>query len=111
MSLHSYKPMRRTPLNKTSDKTKANRPDRFKCMLAVRKRSGMQCEAQIEEADCTGRYDHVHEKLPRSAVGSTTDPANCLAVCFNCHRFIHEHPEFSYSRGFLISRYEGKDNG
>lgn len=108
MTLRTYSTMKRTPLNKTSHKMKDGRPDRFKCVLAVRKRSGMQCEARIDEADCTGRYDHVHEKLPRSAVGSTTDPDNCLAVCFNCHRFIHENPEFSYSRGFLTSRYEGK---
>lgn len=111
MSLHSYKPMKRTPLNRQSDKAKTNIPARAACIRAVVKRSGNLCEAMIEEAGCTKWRDDVHEKLPRSAVGSTINPDNCLAVCRNCHNFIHNNPEFSYSRGFLISRYEGKDNG
>lgn len=46
--------------------------------------------------------DHVHELLPRSAGGSITDPTNCRAVCFTCHRAIHDDPEAAYRDGWLI---------
>jgi hypothetical protein len=49
--------------------------------------------------------DDVHELLPRSAGGSITERANCIAVCRTCHRWIHEHPAASRRLGLLKSRY------
>ncbi len=60
------------------------------------------CEAQASVA-CTGRAEHVHHILLRSQGGSD-DPANLLAVCHRCHRWIHDYPERSYREGWLRHR-------
>ena len=40
-----------------------------KARRAVLDRSGGACEARIARAACTGRADHAHHVLPRSAGG------------------------------------------
>jgi hypothetical protein len=59
-----------------------------------------RCEAHIAAAACTGRAEHAHHILMRSQGGSD-DPANLLAVCHGCHRWIHDHTGWAYERGFL----------
>jgi len=34
---------------------------------------------------------------------------NLLAVCMDCHRYIHEHDEESYEKGLLISKDKNKN--
>lgn len=94
------KPLRRTPLAKESAKAKAKRPARSSCIAAVRARSKGRCEIRL--TGCLGVMHHTHEIKPRSAGGSTTDPANCLGACFNCHNFVHHvNPNEARRRGFL----------
>ncbi len=51
---------------------------------------------------CNRVADDAHEPLTRTRGGSTTDPANCRAVCRGHHREIHgEEPEWAYFYGFL----------
>lgn len=61
-------------------------------------RAGILCSGSAAPVD-------VHEILPRSAGGSITDRANCVAVCRACHRFIHGNPKLARAAGLLRSRY------
>lgn len=60
------------------------------------------CAAQISGV-CTGRAEHRHHKLPRSAGGDDT-PENTTDLCGACHRYVHAHPTFGYESGYLIRR-------
>ena len=57
---------------------------------------------EVQALQCENRAVHVHEPLPRSAMGSITDPDNALAVCFICHRRIHDQPKWAKEEGWLI---------
>lgn len=46
----------------------------------------------------------VHERKKRSQGGDILDRENCVAVCDECHRRIHENPALSYQMGLLIRR-------
>ncbi|MBK9181447.1 MAG: HNH endonuclease [Acidimicrobiales bacterium] len=78
-----------------------------KARRAVLDRSGGACEARIARAACTGRADHVHHVLPRSAGGGDT-PEGLLAVCRRCHDWIHAHPAWARQVGLLRSRWEAQ---
>lgn len=93
----------RDGLKRQSAKAKALVTPRKKCIAAVRLRSGGRCEVRIQ-AICTGWHDHTHEIKARSAGGSITDPANCLAVCFVCHRWLDEHANMARELGFIAPR-------
>ena len=45
------------------------------------------------------RSTQIHELLPRGRGGSITDESNCVVLCFNCHRWIHEHPALARKTG------------
>lgn len=61
------------------------------------------CEARVK---CQGaRTDHIHEPLTRARGGRTDDIENMLAVCWACHRWIHDNPREATERGFLRSAY------
>ena len=49
----------------------------------------------------------IHEPLTRARGGSILDPENSLAVCRECHRWIHDHPERSHALGLLVHSWEG----
>jgi len=57
----------------------------------------------------TGRHDaeHVHHRKLRSQGGSD-ESVNLLAVCFNGHRYVHDHPAESYARGWLLRSWEAE---
>lgn len=52
---------------------------------------------------CGRRSVHIHEILTRARGGSILDEVNCLAVCDQCHRWIHEHPRAAEIIGALES--------
>lgn len=93
----------RATLKRQSAKAKALVTPRKACCAAVRLRSGGRCEVRIA-AICTGWHDHTHEIKARSAGGSITDPENCLAVCFVCHRWLDEHANTARELGFISPR-------
>lgn len=49
---------------------------------------------------------HVHEIKTRARGGSILDPANVLALCSRCHRWVHDHPEAAYDRGLLAHSWD-----
>jgi hypothetical protein len=57
------------------------------------------CEAFTDA--CTGRAEHRHHVLPRSAGGGDTDT---IDVCLACPVHIHGNPSEAYERGWLRRR-------
>lgn len=62
------------------------------------------CEARMPDCD----YDAVdiHEPLTRARGGSILDVNNTLAVCRQCHIWIHDHPKEAHVLGFLKHSWE-----
>lgn len=52
---------------------------------------------------CTGRAEHRHHRLPRSAGGSD-ERENTIDCCGACHRLIHDRPSLAYAHGWLLRR-------
>lgn len=95
------KPLRRKkPMRRMSAKARQRIPAHQACIQAVTERSGGRCE--VRTAHCVGNHDQTHEIKPRSAGGSITDPANCLATCWACHEWIHGHPNQAREKGLLV---------
>ena len=63
------------------------------------------CEARLE--GCSGRSVDVHERLNRSQGGKIVggEPADYMALCRSCHRFITDHPKIAYELGYSIHRW------
>jgi hypothetical protein len=66
----------------------------------ARERAEGRCEV-IVSPTCSGQGTHVHHRKIRSQ-GGTNDLSNLLVVCHPCHKFIHDHPEMSYEKGWLV---------
>jgi len=66
---------------------------------AVIARADGACEARIDGI-CSGPATHVHHRLTRGQ-GGDNSMENLCALCFQCHRYIHNHPEWSYANGWL----------
>lgn len=70
----------------------------------VHARSGFRCEAALP--GCTiGVTSEPHHRKRRSQGGPNT-LANLLDICNNCHRYVHDHPDWAYARGLLIRRHD-----
>jgi hypothetical protein len=50
---------------------------------------------------CTTRAIEIHEPLTRARGGSILDVANSVALCRNCHRWIHDNPDAATEVGLL----------
>ena len=64
----------------------------------IERRSGGRCEARTPI--CSGWGQHIHHRKSRRA-GDHSAP-NGLHVCRSCHAFIHDHPELSMEKGWII---------
>jgi len=54
----------------------------------------------------TKRSTEVHEIKSRARGGSILDPANCAALCHDCHAWITTHPKEAYAEGWLKHSWE-----
>jgi hypothetical protein len=93
---------RKTPLRQTGKGSKRRDVEAYnEAKREVMRRSNGSCEARVEGV-CGGPAEHAHHKKRRGQ-GGTDDAANLIGVCFSCHSWIHDHPEESIRRGFLIA--------
>ena len=70
-----------------------------------------RCEARIEGV-CVGGPVDLHHRAPRAFNLCNVDIFS--AVCRPCHNYIHDNSEWSFKKGFLLSKHNdhnGKDNG
>ncbi len=94
-------------LRSRSAKQERGAADLADAQMHVYWRSGGRCEAVEIIHDCTGRGEHYHHILARSA-GGKHEPENLLYVCFSAHLVIHSQPRLARECGYLRSRYGGK---
>ena len=47
----------------------------------------------------------IHEKLTRARGGDSLDEANCVALCNQCHRWVHDNPRLATEAGLLVPRF------
>lgn len=66
----------------------------------VVRRSDGHCEIG-KEGVCRLYGGHIHHRLPRSHGGENT-AKNLMVACPYCHRWAHDNPEESYSKGWLV---------
>jgi hypothetical protein len=99
------KPLKRTPLNKRSQKQKDIYKERIPL---VKKLLGERpwCEAcpRFAQHDNLAVYirrpsEDIHELVRRSQGGSILDESNLMAVCRMCHRRIGDYPELAFELG------------
>jgi len=67
---------------------------------AVLERDGWRCRLAGVVIACNGRL-HAHHVLPRSR-GGRDDLGNGLTACDSHHSWIHAHPEWAYTEGYLL---------
>lgn len=53
-----------------------------------------------EVGNCKNSSTQVHHMTGRQGQ-KLLDFQNCLAVCFSCHRFLHDHPRWAREQGYL----------
>jgi 5-methylcytosine-specific restriction endonuclease McrA len=94
---------RKTPLSPIS-KNKEKRSKRFvpKAILkAIEERSGGYCERMFNERRCPeSALPQPHHIKPRSQ-GGKHEISNLMAVCFECHIWIHANPREAKEQGLL----------
>lgn len=99
--------MRRSPLRRQSrTRTVESIPDVPRLIREqVLARALYRCEARVCEW-CEDRGLQCHHRLRRQHDGPNT-PENLVAVCPDCHAWIHGHPDQAYRLGLLLHRHDG----
>ena len=90
---------RRTPLAAQSAKRKKVAPLRAK-FVRDQLTARPVCEVKVARV-CRGLAVDIHEPFTRARGGSILDPANTLALCRDCHSYVHAHPKWANERGYL----------
>lgn len=62
------------------------------------------CEALIA-GKCSGMAHHWHHRQLRSQGGEHV-VVNGLAICSDCHTYIHGHPAESYRNGWIVHGFD-----
>ena len=99
---------RKKPMARRSKKTRDlyEREGGRRDVVARILRERPMCEACFRRWQRPQWAVHVHEIKTRAMGGGILDESNLLAVCGDCHTWIHTHPAEARSLGLLGSRYE-----
>jgi hypothetical protein len=62
--------------------------------------------AVVVDRGCRNRSVHIHEIKSRARGGSILDERNTIPVCFDHHRWIHDHPDEASQLGVLAHSWE-----
>jgi 5-methylcytosine-specific restriction endonuclease McrA len=85
--------LKRTKINKKSEKTKNNAEKRAEIRRIVLQRDMGLCRAKflVGFISCSGQLD-IDEVIPRGRGGNYLDPTNCQVLCRAHHRWKHDNP-------------------
>ena len=89
------------PIKKISDKQKEI-IDEYKIVRDAYMKKNIVCEANF--IGCTGLATQCHHKIPKHSKKTWLDDSEFMAVCFNCHDYIHVHDEEARKLGYLKSK-------
>ena len=93
--------MKKTRLKSRSRRSEAIASERRRVVEQVLLRHPV-CQVQ----GCSNESQHAHEIKTRARGGSVLDTDNILAVCFHCHRKIHDNPAWATEMGLLRHSWE-----
>lgn len=88
-------PMRRTPMHRT-----ARRDDGVEFLPHVKQEAAFRHHNHCGFPGCKRAIQTYHHILRRSQGGKGT-VGNCLPLCHEDHRYIHDHPAESFENGWL----------
>lgn len=90
---------------RNSESSPDNYSSEFKRMRPlIRSRSRGTCEARASE-NCSQAGYHVHHRKARGQ-GGENSMVNLLDCCSTCHSYIHDHPQESYAKGWLVHGWD-----
>jgi hypothetical protein len=92
----SQKIVKRTRLRRAS-KVRRTQLTKYSELRLAYLREHLFCEV----GNCKNMSTQVHHLAGRQGK-RLLDFNNCLAVCFDCHRQIHDHPRWAREQGYLI---------
>ena len=105
--------MRRSPLRRQSrTRTVESIPDvprlvREQVLARALYRCEARCSSWCADLEKPNAYGlQAHHRLRRQHDGPNT-PENLVAVCPDCHAWIHGHPDQAYQLGLLLHRHDG----
>ena len=96
--------MKRSPIKRQSSaKAKQMRLEKS-VRTFVLERADYTCEAcRARGLGKANQATDKHERIMRSMGGDPLDANNCLAVCRDCHSWLHSHPNEATKLGLLKS--------
>lgn len=90
--------MKRTPIKRQSAKRAREQRGRVAMLRDI------EADQQICQRCRADRASQAHEYLRRSQGGSITEIEGIALICFECHRFITEHPRQAVAEGWAVTR-------
>ncbi|SEN88977.1 hypothetical protein [Nonomuraea pusilla] len=105
-------PERKTPLKSASnlERRAPLKPRSKKQEAKYRVRRVLVAELLAERPVCerchAARSTDVHEPRMRSRGADINDPDQCVCLCRDCHRWVHDHPAAATAEGWLIPSWE-----
>jgi len=99
--------MKRSRIAQVSKKKRAEKVLENTTRKIVMERASGMCEAcAVRGWRPVRRANDKHERIMRSMGGDPLDPDNCLAVCRDCHAWLHSHPVEATKLGLLKSNHK-----
>ena len=90
--------MKRSPIRSQSAKRAREQRQRVAMLREI------EADQEICQRCHSDRASQAHEYLRRSQGGSITEIEGIALICFECHRFITEHPRQAVAEGWAVTR-------
>lgn len=95
--------MKRSPLKRTSRLNPVSKKRRIQNATYSKLRKEHLAKHKKCEVCNTKEPNQIHHRRGRWGE-RLNDAAFFLAVCEDCHNKIHQHPDWAYANGYMISR-------
>jgi 5-methylcytosine-specific restriction endonuclease McrA len=106
--------MKKTRLNKRSKKKQREmdiyNPRKEAYFKALAEKQGV--DEALCECGCGRPADHWHHVLPLGRGGKQNqDEELMMAVCWKCHRWIHDNHKKAQEKGWILELWEAREKG
>lgn len=93
-------PKRKTPLKRRSKKQEAKYRIRRPLVAELLE------QRPVCERCSAARSTDVHEPRLRSRGADINDPEQCVCLCRDCHRWVHDNPTAATNEGWMVPSWE-----